>query len=157
MDVAALEDRLKILELPGRWMHVVDRSDADGMAEMFTDDAVWETRGYNIRGLPPVMKGRQELEAGFISRFRRMPRIGPKEERQRKKGGDRRRHYMTNVVVEEQTETTARVSSYVLVTSATDQALTIALAGLYEDELVKGEEGNWQFARRVLTPDRDVH
>ncbi len=41
--------------------------------------------------------------------------------------------------------------------SATDQALTIALAGLYEDELVKDEEGNWRFKRRVLTPDRDVH
>ena len=48
------------------------------------------------------------------------------------------------------------MSSCVRVTSTTDEELGIALAGLYEDELVKGKNGKWRFQRRVLTLDRDV-
>ena len=43
------EDRLDILELPGRYAEALDTLAPEQLGEVFTDDAVWEVEGGRVR------------------------------------------------------------------------------------------------------------
>ena len=152
-----LEEKLKIIETVHRFQYAVDRVDAAELASFFTEDGVLEVRGYE-RGLPSVMRGQEELEAGLRSRFGVSPRqqLGLLEEKETPNGSPRRRHYIANVVVTNQSDANVNVMSNILLTLATDDSLKVVVVGHYDDELTIGEDHDWRFQRRVLTLDVDV-
>ena len=72
------DDRLDILELPGRYAEALDTLQPDQLSAVFTDDAVWEVEGGRIRleglaaieefmGRPDVHPGAHIMANPFIS------------------------------------------------------------------------------------------
>lgn len=64
----SVEDRLDIMELPGRYADALDRLEPEKLREVFTTDAVWEMIGGTVRlvGLDAIMEfmGRPEVHPG---------------------------------------------------------------------------------------------
>ena len=64
----SVEDRLDIVELPGRYADALDRLEPDKLRDVFTSDAVWEMIGGTVRlvGLDAIMEfmGRPEVHPG---------------------------------------------------------------------------------------------
>lgn len=62
------DDRLDILELPGRYAEALDTLHPDQLSDVFTDDAVWEIEGGRIRlvGLDEIkaFMGRDDVHPG---------------------------------------------------------------------------------------------
>ncbi len=62
------DDRLDILELPGRYAEALDTLQPDQLGEVFTDDAVWEVEGGRVRlvGLDEIREfmGRPDVHPG---------------------------------------------------------------------------------------------
>ena len=62
------DDRLDIMELPGRYADALDRLEPGKLCEVFTNDAVWELVGGSLRlvGLDAIMEfmGRPEVHPG---------------------------------------------------------------------------------------------
>ena len=72
------DDRLDILELPGRYAEALDTLQPDQLSAVFTDDAIWEVEGGRIRleglaaieefmGRPDVHPGAHIMANPFIS------------------------------------------------------------------------------------------
>ncbi len=61
------DDRLDILELPGRYAEALDTLHPDQLSDVFTDDAVWEVEGrFKLTGLAEIMEfmGRPDVHPG---------------------------------------------------------------------------------------------
>jgi uncharacterized protein (TIGR02246 family) len=61
------DDRLDIHELPGRYADALDRLQPDRLADVFTDDAVWEmVGGIRLDGLTAIQEfmGRDDVHPG---------------------------------------------------------------------------------------------
>ena len=62
------DDRLDVMELPGRYADALDRLQPDKLREVFTNDAVWELVGGSLRlvGLDAIMEfmGRADVHPG---------------------------------------------------------------------------------------------
>jgi hypothetical protein len=61
------DDRLDIMELPGRYADALDRLQPDKLREVFTDDAVWEVvGGTRLEGIDEIMAfmGRDDVHPG---------------------------------------------------------------------------------------------
>jgi hypothetical protein len=61
------DDRLEIIELPGRYADALDTLQPDSLAEVFTIDAVWEMEGrVRLDGLAAIMEfmGRPDVHPG---------------------------------------------------------------------------------------------
>ena len=52
------DDRLDILELPGRYAEALDTLQPDDLHTVFTDDAVWEVEGGRVRLKGPACQGK---------------------------------------------------------------------------------------------------
>ncbi len=123
------DDRLDILDLYGRYNHLVDSGPPEAWAdECFTPDAV-----FRRPDMPPVV-GREAL-----IRYKTRPL-------------NQGRHWLSNIVIEP-TETGAAGKAYLLVVRPTDAEGTvnsIVMTGRYDDRLAKGPTG-WRFASRTVT------
>ena len=62
------DDRLDILELPGRYAEALDTLQPEQLRQVFTDDAVWEIEGGRVRlvGIDEIMAfmGRNDVHPG---------------------------------------------------------------------------------------------
>ena len=62
------DDRLDIIELPGRYADALDTLQPDQLRDVFTDDAIWEVeeRGPRLVGLDEIMAfmGRPDVHPG---------------------------------------------------------------------------------------------
>lgn len=71
--VRYLEDRLEILNLEGRYARTWDTGDAEGWANVFTEDGAWEARAAGTQAVANLVEGRQQLEdfcrqcAGYVT------------------------------------------------------------------------------------------
>lgn len=124
----ALADRLAIHELMGRFGHVMDGRDWDGLSEVFTDDAVYDISSVGLDAL----KGLAAMRAFFADAQHPLA------------------HHVTNVVVREAGDGTARVTSKVLGILAAGHVST----GLYEDLVVETPRG-WRIRHRRASRRRD--
>lgn len=117
-------DLLELHELPGRYGDCIDGRDWDGLARIFTDDAVFDLTDLGV----PLLEG---LPA--IRRFMDVDAQHPLT------------HLMTNVYVDV-TADGVRLSSRIVATRE-DRRID---SGRYRDVVVKTHDG-WRISHRVFT------
>lgn len=127
-DAISPADYLAIQQLYATYNMAIDRGDAEGWAATFTPDGVFNKTN----------KGHDAL-VQFVKDWRE------------KRNGDKRRHANTNLVLTP-TPGGAKGSIYLLLLDTSARPVTIALTGVYDDELVKTPAG-WKFKTRVLNTD----
>ncbi|GAA2026769.1 hypothetical protein GCM10009819_07500 [Agromyces tropicus] len=125
-------DRLEILNVLSRYAWSYDERQLDSLGSVFTEDAVWlgsvkgdfEIEPIRTRdGIVDWLRGHMDSQA------------------------DQRRHNIINAVVTEQADRSARVLSYLLLTSATDEGVRVVTTGVYDTELIKDDSGAWRISR----------
>jgi uncharacterized protein (TIGR02246 family) len=124
-------EKLAIQELCARYCHTLDSQDAEGWAQCFTPDGVFEFDGWAIRGRPAL--------AEYAEVHARVMRC---------------RHMTLNCLYEVRGER-ATGRSTTVVTLATEGGYKILGQGGYEDQMVK-EGGLWRIAHRRVRTDRLV-
>lgn len=129
------DDRLDIIELPGRYADALDTLQPDHLRDVFTEDAVWEVVGGDVR-----LVGLDEIMA-FMAR----PEVHPGA------------HLMTNIYIagvdeDPDGETVVRLASRgVYPVGPSDRKNpTAVFYGRYEDDVVRAEAG-WRIRHRRYT------
>jgi hypothetical protein len=123
----SVQDRLDIEQLYAAYNHAIDGGDAEGWADTFTPDGVFNTR----------FTGREAL-VGFVKSWK-------------ERGGGNRRHWNSNLRVVA-TPDGATGSVYLMLWDVGVKPATIVSTGKYEDVLVKTKDG-WRFKSRVVKGD----
>ncbi len=121
-------DVLAIHELLGRFGHLMDRRDWPGLAEVFTDDAVYDVSSVGLHAL----EGLEAMRSFFADAQHPLA------------------HHVTNVVVSRSADGATRATSKILGVLAAGHVST----GTYEDVLVETSDG-WRIRHRVATRRRD--
>jgi uncharacterized protein (TIGR02246 family) len=124
-------EKLAVQELCARYCHAIDSQDADGWADCFTPDGVFEFDGWAITGRDALRE-----YADVHTRFMRC------------------RHLTLNHLYEVHGDS-ATGNSTTVVTLATEGGYKILGQAAYHDNLVK-QEGRWRIAARRLRNDRLV-
>jgi len=133
------EDRLEILDLLARYSHAADDGAPEDYADCFTPDGAFHGR------VGMADEVRIEGRAALL-RFAAAARARRSEVQNR--------HIQTNTMFVEQTPARAHTRTYLLVMQARgDQPPTPGLTSVYEDEIVKTEQG-WRIALRRALSDR---
>jgi bifunctional aromatase (cyclase/dehydratase) len=122
------EDYNEIHQLYARYNIAIDKGDAEGWAATFTSDGVFGNS-----------KGRDALVL-FIHEWRD------------KRDGANRRHWNSNLVVTPAADGNATGSVYLMLIDIGVRPPVIALTAMYEDTLVKTQQG-WRFKTRAVRPD----
>ena len=123
-----IEDRFAIMDLMARYNHAADSGDAEGFADTFADDALFE-------GSMKTARGRAEL----IEVIRSTPPDRPA------------RHWNNNILIEgDGDDATAKV--YLLRFDVSSAPPTIIGGGVYHDVL-KRIDGRWRFTHRKVVSD----
>ena len=132
----------EILELISQYSYTWDGKDPDGLAKLFTKDAVWEWWGPGAKKPGLVHKSRNELRDWAAERFK--TNLADRQTR----------HYQTNTVFLEMTGNLARTRTMIVVTHAVkgEKALKVAVSGTYEDEFRRTPDG-WRISHRLLRTD----
>ena len=137
----SVEDRLAILEMIGHYSRTYDGKDADGYAELFTEDAVFE-----------VYAGREKplLHCGSREAIREWARALHEEMPE----GYQSRHHQTGTIFEALGPDSARTTTMLLGTRRYpgDESPRVSGTGIYHDEWRKTPDG-WRFARREVHMD----
>jgi len=139
-----VEDKLAILEMIAEYSHTYDERDADGFAEVFLENGVFEVF---VAGQPRAvlcLQSRKEIRAWAARRLR---------EREGRFSG---RHYQSGIRFDKLTRAQAHVRVMVLVTrqDASGGPPSVNLTGVYHDVWRKTAAG-WRLARRAAHTDRD--
>lgn len=144
-DIIRIEDRLAAMDVITRYTHLYDAGVANGLGELFTEDAVMETvpqPSMPVPGYPFPALGRGaivEALCGFQATFADV----------------RRRHLAdapTLTLVDD--DRLHSVASFAVIHSAAGASTEIVGAGCYEDEIVRESDGHWRIHHRVVHRDR---
>lgn len=137
-----VQDRLDIINLLNSYSHNIDGGRVEKFVQMFSEDALFETRFPGSSAMQFVgHEGIRGLAEGAKARAAT---------------GNQRRHRLTNIVFHEQTQTSARISCYLLLTSTANERLqALDLSGQYDGELVK-VAGQWKISRWILLADNGL-
>jgi hypothetical protein len=128
-----VREKVAIAELIARYNYAIDHNDYQGWANTFAPDGVFQ-------GVIGRFAAHAELDE-FIASVKNLTASSPNL-----------RHYVTNILPEINGNE-ARCTSFLLMTSTSATGVTtIALAGEYEDRLVK-LNGQWRFRERIVRPD----
>jgi ketosteroid isomerase-like protein len=139
--VQALEDEKEIRRVLVHYGEYLDARDFAGYAGLFARDGVW-TGGFGTFTGPAaieamLVENMGAPEPGFVNRDNF--------------------HLMTTMVVDVDGDTAKARSRYLFMTRTPEDRPSIALAGRYEDTLVR-EDGAWKIQRRIthgVIPHRD--
>ena len=130
------EDMFAIHNLYARYNLCSDAGDAEGYADCFTDDGVLETRPIGMR-----REGRADL-------------LDHKRSDVANRKGRYRRHWNGSLHIEAIDERSARGRCYLTAYNGEpQQPPVIADCGVYEDLVVRGDDGAWRFRSRRLELD----
>ena len=124
-------DKLAIQELCARYCQTIDAQNAEGWADCFTPDGVFEFDGWAIQGRAALRE--------YAEVHERLMRC---------------RHMTLNLLYDVRGDTATGTSTTV-VTLATEGGYKILGQGAYEDRLAK-EGGSWRIAYRSVRTDRLV-
>jgi 3-phenylpropionate/cinnamic acid dioxygenase small subunit len=127
-----LESKDAIRELLARYCFLLDDYKLGEFAGLFTADGEWISRNGTAKGPADI----EQLLRGMV------PEPAP---------GKRRKHFTTNIIID-LTGDAATVISNFLVVRDSDAGPTIAVAGTYDDTVVRTAEG-WKFRSRRLSHD----
>lgn len=129
--VQALEDEKEIREVLVQYGEFLDARDYRSYAQLFAEDGVW-SGGFGSFTGPEAIEAMLEEnmgthEPGFINKDNF--------------------HLNTTMVVHAEGDTATARSRYLFITRSPDDRPIVALAGRYEDELVR-ENGEWKIRTR---------
>ncbi|MGA2995584.1 nuclear transport factor 2 family protein [Bradyrhizobium sp.] len=131
-DLNTLADKDAIRELLARYCFLLDGFRLGEFAALFTADGEWISRNSQATG----PEGIERLLRGLV------PEPAP---------GRRRKHFTANIVIELAGDS-AKVVSNFLVVRDSETGPAIAVAGTYDDTVVRTKEG-WKFKSRRLSHD----
>ena len=132
-----VEDVLAIQQMIALYSYTFDSRDAAGWADLFTEDAVWESVRSGAATPSTRLEGRAEL-------------IQFAEQRYRDTEGVRFYHHQSGVVFDSMTADTAQTRAMLIITAQKgSEPLRVTLTGVYHDRWLKTPQG-WRFAHRVL-------
>ncbi len=126
LDERQVMDRLLILNAVSQYGWTYDERDVDAMERGFTEDIVFDGNVGGTFAIEPVV-GRDAVTAWLQGHMDSQ--------------AHQRRHNVTNQVVVAQTDDTASVNTYLLLTEAVDGAVRVVTSGFYRFDLVRGETG----------------
>lgn len=130
---ALRRDKEAIADLIIRYNWAIDHGDFQGWADCFAPEGVFA-------GVIGQYSAHGEL-ARFTADVKKLQETSPNL-----------RHYVTNIQTEVN-EDRARSRCFLLMTSTTkERGTTIAIAGEYEDDLIK-RDGHWRFLLRKVHAD----
>lgn len=133
-----VEDMLAIQQVIARYSYTFDVGDANGWANLFTEDGVWED--YNAKPSYAV-KGHAELREFAAMRYRQ------------KTPGLVYFHHQSGVLFDELTENTAKTRVMVIITiHKPPDPPHIIITAIYTDKWIKTSKG-WLFKHRVIRPE----
>jgi 3-phenylpropionate/cinnamic acid dioxygenase small subunit len=129
---ATLEDKEAIRELLARYCFLLDGYRLSEFAALFTAEGEWISRNGTAKGPEAI----EQLLRGLV------PKPAP---------GSRRKHFTANIIID-LTGDSATVVSNFLVVRDSERGPVIAVAGTYDDTVVK-TGGGWKFKSRRLSHD----
>ncbi len=126
-------DKTAIAELIAQYNFAIDHEDYQGWADCFAPAGIFD-------GVIGKFDAHRDLDR-FVTEVKRLSADSPNL-----------RHYVSNILSEVDGDT-ARSKCFLLMTSTTKEGGTkIAIAGEYEDQLVK-HDGKWLFSYRKVRAD----
>jgi 3-phenylpropionate/cinnamic acid dioxygenase small subunit len=143
-DIQFIADRLAILNHVSAYAYLIDEGRWEDWFALFSDDVLFETTVPTLGTI--ILKGQKPFRAFVDERY-----IKPG-----KTSTGVRRHTMGNFHVASQTPTTAKVRTYMLISSvpAADK-LTVLTTGTYNATLEK-RNGKWTITRWYIETDAPV-
>lgn len=134
------EDMQAIQQQVARYSYTFDSGDAEGWAEVFTEDGLWEFYAAGATTPATRLEGRDALRGFCQQRF------------SERREGVTSYHHQSGVIFDELTADSARVRTMLILTiQLPSEAPRLYLTGVYEDEWVKTPQG-WRIKYRVLRP-----
>jgi 3-phenylpropionate/cinnamic acid dioxygenase small subunit len=127
-----LEDKQAIYQLLARYCFLLDGYRLREFAALFTSDGEWISRNGTATGPKAI----EELLRGLVPQ---------------PAAGRRRKHFTANAIIELFGDR-AKITSNFLVARDSEAGPAIAVAGTYDDTVVKTAEG-WKFKSRKLSHD----
>ena len=140
----SMEDKLAIQEMIAQYSYAYDGQDADGFAQVFVEDGVFEIFVAG-RASPWVRLGsRREIREWAAQRLRE------------RAGRFTSRHYQSGTLLDDLSTGSARTRTMVLVThqAVTEAAPRLTHSGVYHDQWRKTPSG-WRLAHRAAHLDQD--
>jgi len=137
------EEKLAIHEMIAQYSYMYDSKDADGFAQVFVENGVFEIFVPGKTGPVVRLQSRKEIHKWAAQRL------------QERRGRFTGRHYQSGIRFDELTSAEARVRVMMLVTrqEATDKRPYVNLTGVYHDVWRKTPVG-WRLAHRAAYADR---
>jgi len=138
------EEKLAIHEMIAQYSYTYDSKDADGFAQVFVENGVFEIFVPGKTGPVVRLQSRKEIHKWAAQRL------------QERRGRFTGRHYQSGIRFDELTSAEARVRVMMLVTrqEATDKRPYVNLTGVYHDVWRRTPVG-WRLAHRAAYADRD--
>ena len=134
------EDMLAIQQAIARYSYTFDYKDADGLANIFTDDAIWEHYPAGETKPRTRLEGHAELLEFARTKFRERPEDITVH------------HHQSGILFDALTPDAARTRTMLMVTRQKgEEPAVIGLTGVYTDLWQKTPAG-WKLAHRVLRP-----
>lgn len=132
--VRHLEDLEAIRDLFQAYRTRLDSRDLVGYSQLFTDDAEWHGGTMRATGGP----------AGILAMLQgRYTQGEPADDR----------HLVVNPVIDIDGDQARATSTYVVVGRTVEGSPELRMVGEYVDDLRRGEDGRWRFARRQARVD----
>jgi len=134
------EDMLAIQQQIARYSYTFDSGDAEGWADVFTDDGSWEF--YSAGATEPTTKleGHVALRDFCAKRF------------SERRGGATSYHHQSCIVFDELTADSARVRAMLIITvHVPGEQAQVYMTGVYQDQWVRTPHG-WRIKYRALRP-----
>ena len=138
----SLADKMDILEVIARYAYTYDGRDADGFAQLFTEDGIFEVIAAGDRHPELRLESRAAIHAWVVQRHQQVVQ------------GIHDRHYQAGTLFEVLTQEHAQTRTMVLIThqGVHDPTPRPVLSGVYHDRWHK-THGGWQLTQRILRHD----
>jgi len=140
----SIEDKVAIHEMIAQYSYTYDSKDADGFAQLFVDDGVFEIFIAGKTSPAVRLQSRREIREWAAQRL------------QERNGRFTSRHYQSGILFDELSSDSARTRTMVLVThqGVTEPAPRATDSGVYHDRWRRTPEG-WRLAHRAAHVDRN--
>jgi hypothetical protein len=140
----SIEEKLAIHEMIAQYSYTYDSKDADGFADVFVEDGVFEIFVPDKTNPSVRLRSRAEIREWAAQRL------------QERNGRFTSRHYQSGILFDELTSDSARTRTMVFVThqGVTDAVPRPTVSGVYHDQWRKADEG-WRLAHRAAHLDSD--
>lgn len=134
--VQRLEDREAIFQLFMDYRRCLDTKDFSGYAALFSDDGEFEAQDLRAKGRAAIEELVDGMRGSLLTET----------------AGDDI-HIVANPEIAIDGDTATARSTWIYVIRAPDGGPDLCKVGHYDDQLVRGDDGGWRFARRHAPMD----